>query len=62
MVLLLGIGNARLSNAKIDFKQTVADAQSLLSILRAREDRWPSAVRLLCVSLVILQSKPDFEH
>ena len=50
MVLLLGIGNARLSNAKIDFKQTVADAQSLLSILRTREDRWPSAVRLLCVS------------
>ncbi|VDC07913.1 unnamed protein product [Peniophora sp. CBMAI 1063] len=47
MVLLISIGNARLSNVKIDRKRTMADIEVLFSILRERKERWPSAVRLL---------------
>ncbi|KZV68531.1 hypothetical protein PENSPDRAFT_546674, partial [Peniophora sp. CONT] len=45
IVLLVGIGNARLSNATIDHKQTLADVELLLCILREREARWLSAGR-----------------
>ncbi|KZV66805.1 hypothetical protein PENSPDRAFT_77534 [Peniophora sp. CONT] len=47
IVLLIGIGNARLSNVTIDRKGTMADVELLLSIFRERKERWPSAIRLL---------------
>ncbi|KZV68530.1 hypothetical protein PENSPDRAFT_653130 [Peniophora sp. CONT] len=47
IVLLIGIGNSRFSNVAIDRKRTMADVELLLSILRERKDRWPSAIRLL---------------
>ncbi|VDC05640.1 unnamed protein product [Peniophora sp. CBMAI 1063] len=45
LVLLVGIGNARLHNLPYDRKSAMADVETMLAILRTQENRWRWASR-----------------
>ncbi|KZV61662.1 hypothetical protein PENSPDRAFT_618879 [Peniophora sp. CONT] len=45
LVLLVGIGNARLHNLAYDRKSAMADIETMLRILRSQENRWRWASR-----------------
>ncbi|VDC00347.1 unnamed protein product [Peniophora sp. CBMAI 1063] len=61
IVILVGLGLARLGRFRLDRKQAMQDIELLISIMRDREDRWRWAGRQADVleSLKILGEAPD---